>query len=258
MCGISGYISNKNNPLGWDKIQKLWLSIENRGKDASGVAWSNGDYYINILKGNMSISEFIKSPEVLAHRESIENSKMVMLHTRAATHGSPTDNNNNHPIFNGRGVLIHNGIVKTKRQYKGKGICDSEQLMLAIQNEGWEKSIVGTSGMMAIAYFDTLNKSLYLYRDTSPMFYTDDKELIVYNSYFYPLKSNISDNVMEKKPYSILRIKEDTLEKKVIMTFITPKTQSFIPKHNKTYAPAYGAAHDWKQTYGYGMYDGCY
>jgi len=110
MCGIVGYIGNKNaTEILIDGLEKL----EYRGYDSAGVAvLEEGELKVRKHKGRLSVLE-----------ESLEKSPIGghigIGHTRWATHGEPSDVNS-HPHSNSSGsiAIIHNGIIENYMKLK--------------------------------------------------------------------------------------------------------------------------------------------
>jgi len=102
MCGIVGYIGNRNAK---DVIIDGLKRLEYRGYDSSGIAvLSNGK-----MKVVRSVGK-ITALESLITKEDI-SSTIGIGHTRWATHGRPTENNAHPHIVNGVAV-VHNGIIE--------------------------------------------------------------------------------------------------------------------------------------------------
>jgi len=104
MCGIIGYIGNKNVvPLLIDGLKKL----EYRGYDSAGICVSDGTE-INIVKNVGKITKLEKRQELNKLKGSIG-----IAHTRWATHGEPNEINA-HPHFDCKGdiSIVHNGIIE--------------------------------------------------------------------------------------------------------------------------------------------------
>jgi len=100
MCGIFGAIGK------WDKkdIRLLALLNQNRGAHASGILV--GSHYI---KGAYSMEEMLASPKANSVFEY--ESRFVIGHTRFATHGAKTKDENAHPFFRNNISGVHNGII---------------------------------------------------------------------------------------------------------------------------------------------------
>lgn len=110
MCGIVGYIGNKNaTPVLVNALKKL----EYRGYDSAGIAVFNGqDILVRKVKGAL------KALEEKIAKETIEGS-LGIGHTRWATHGEPSDINA-HPHLNESGTIavVHNGIIENFAKLK--------------------------------------------------------------------------------------------------------------------------------------------
>ena len=117
MCGVVGYIGNKNAvPVLINGLSKL----EYRGYDSAGVAvYNDGD--INICKTKGRIQNL--------QERLLENplkGKLGIGHTRWATHGIPSDTNA-HPHYSSSNkiVVVHNGIIENyaaiKEELEEKG-----------------------------------------------------------------------------------------------------------------------------------------
>lgn len=104
MCGIVGYIGNKNStPILLEGLKKL----EYRGYDSAGLAiLSDGKISIVRRKGHLQELE-------RAVKESNPEGGVGIGHTRWATHGRPSEMNA-HPHIDctGRIALAHNGIIE--------------------------------------------------------------------------------------------------------------------------------------------------
>ncbi len=135
MCGIVGYIGNKNSvPIIIGGLKRL----EYRGYDSAGVGILAGDK-CKVVKAVGKVAKLEQALE----SESIE-ANVGIGHTRWATHGAPTEENA-HPHFNEDGTIcvIHNGIIENysvlKKELQSKGYkfrseTDTEVLVHLIDN----------------------------------------------------------------------------------------------------------------------------
>lgn len=134
MCGIVGYIGNKNAyPIIINGLKRL----EYRGYDSSGVALANGKIHTFKKKGKVSeLENFVKDKDVTG--------SIGMGHTRWATHGVPSDENS-HPHLSNSGnfALVHNGIIENyatlkkeliSRGYEFHSATDTEVLVNLIED----------------------------------------------------------------------------------------------------------------------------
>lgn len=101
MCGIAGFSLSRSESLDTRKLTRALLaSIEVRGKDATGIAYRDGDK-VRLAKTAVPASRF--------GVDRMAPTTVAILHTRFATKGSPENNANNHPIVSGNVVGVHNG-----------------------------------------------------------------------------------------------------------------------------------------------------
>ncbi len=116
MCGITGYIGNKN-------AAKILLdglkNLEYRGYDSAGVALSiDGRITLCKEKGRLcNLEEKVRGMSVC--------SNIGIGHTRWATHGCPSAVNS-HPHLSNSGniAVVHNGIIENYEVLKEELICD--------------------------------------------------------------------------------------------------------------------------------------
>jgi len=113
MCGIVGYIGNRNClPIIINGLKRL----EYRGYDSAGLAIHNGSNIMSCkAKGKIS-----KLEKQLKKRKEICGG-VGIGHTRWATHGEP-NNSNAHPQFSNskKLCLVHNGIIENYLTIKQK------------------------------------------------------------------------------------------------------------------------------------------
>ena len=101
MCGIVGYIGNRNNiEILLDSLKLL----EYRGYDSSGIAYFKNNQ-IEIVK---SIGKINDLAEKICKNTNIT---IGIGHTRWATHGG-VNISNCHPHRHGKITLVHNGIIE--------------------------------------------------------------------------------------------------------------------------------------------------
>ena len=104
MCGIIGYIGNKNaTPLLINGLKRL----EYRGYDSAGICVKNARE-LQLLKRKGKISKLENEPTL---KEIVGN--IGIAHTRWATHGEPNEINA-HPHLDCKGeiAIVHNGIIE--------------------------------------------------------------------------------------------------------------------------------------------------
>jgi len=109
MCGIIGYIGNKNVfPVLISGLKRL----EYRGYDSAGIAISNAGLHIYKKKGKVS--------ELEQHcADKNVTGTLGIGHTRWATHGEPNDTNAHpHSSMHGHFTIVHNGIIENYADLK--------------------------------------------------------------------------------------------------------------------------------------------
>jgi glucosamine--fructose-6-phosphate aminotransferase (isomerizing) len=179
MCGIAGYIGERNAPkILFDMLKKL----EYRGYDSAGVAcFSDGKVIISRGKGK--VDEVRKKSKKITDL----NSCIGIAHTRWATHGEPSDENSHpHSDCTGQITVAHNGIVENykelreelkKKGHKFLSQTDTEvipHLIEELYDGNFEKSFVSAvkklKGSFAIAAIDSSNPDMILVaRKESPL-----------------------------------------------------------------------------------------
>lgn len=138
ICGISGFSLARTDVHSHDRVKRLTrsllLGIEERGTDATGIAWNDQNGKMVVQKRDIEASKFIRQISPWRHAST------VLAHTRLATQGSTVVRANNHPIVTGNIVGIHNGMVyNDDRLFRDMGIeelriaqVDSEAIFAAI------------------------------------------------------------------------------------------------------------------------------
>ena len=167
MCGISGYIGNKEAyPIIINGLKRL----EYRGYDSAGVLMYDGaEINLSKTKGKVSALEEITNKDPKRKEGNIG-----IGHTRWATHGVPNDINS-HPHLSQSGdlAIVHNGIIENydtlrkeliSRGYTFQSDTDTEVLVNLIEEvQKQEKCKLGkavqialtqVTGAYAIAVFD--------------------------------------------------------------------------------------------------------
>lgn len=109
MCGIFGYIGNKNAS---EVILEGLKRLEYRGYDSWGIAVLSGDIKLTKKTGAIGDLDFV---------HDLPKSNIGIGHTRWATHGGITEKNA-HPHYSSDGsfVLAQNGIFENYKEVKKK------------------------------------------------------------------------------------------------------------------------------------------
>lgn len=104
MCGIVGYIGNRNSQ---EILVEGLKKLEYRGYDSAGVAvFTEGGMEVRKAKGRLAVLESKLQENPLSGSVGIG-------HTRWATHGKPSDENSHPHIDNSsKFSVVHNGIIE--------------------------------------------------------------------------------------------------------------------------------------------------
>ncbi len=113
MCGIVGYIGNRNVV---DVLTSGLDTLKYRGYDSSGIAiFDEGEIKIFKAKGKLENL----NDKLLLQKDEIKNPISGIGHIRWATHGKPTEvNAHPHTSYNSDIVLVHNGIIENYKEIK--------------------------------------------------------------------------------------------------------------------------------------------
>lgn len=186
MCGIMGYYCFGNSRPDKKKITKMFELLETRGKDASGFAYMKGAGLV-VHKAPVRSSELVKTKEW----QELELPRIMIFHTRLKTQGDQMNNQNNHPLYNNKGLcLVHNGMIHNDDEifakHKRNAEVDSEAILavLSVKDKGDKIKRVfdRLEGSFAFALIDK-NKpdELCLVKKDNPIdIYFDSKDEIVY------------------------------------------------------------------------------
>jgi len=206
MCGIIGILSKGNiNPLLY--ILNGLKQLQNRGYDSAGFTVSTKESQFNTFKiasteeqtSLIQIEKYINDSNI----KLLDNANIGIGHTRWATHGAKTDiNSHPHTSFDGKVILVHNGIIENYSTLKQKLIknnvnFDSETDTEVISNliayyynqpnvtfteaiQTCLQQLEGTWGLVIINT-ETPDK-LYCVRKGSPLLISENEDFVMISS----------------------------------------------------------------------------
>lgn len=187
MCGLYGYITNKNTTLTQEQqtirnniIRGLAIFMQERGVHSTGVAGIYGKNQTQIYKKAIPARDFTF---LQGYKEFMEkNNSMVIGHTRAATVGAKTDENA-HPFKKGSIVGAHNGRVENWLDIYREADVDSEAIFYLLDqtNNDFEKTFSELKGKFAITWFEENSPTkVHFMINGNPLFLVRIHELETY------------------------------------------------------------------------------
>ncbi len=200
MCGIFGQISNSK--ISMEKLNILVKHSEQRGIDSSGlIYYDNLDYKINRADYNI---------ETLLNSVSIENSKVILGHSRLITNGL----DDNQPVIRNKICAIHNGIIvnekdiwnqiRKQRNYK----IDSE-IIVAIAEDLIEdgedlsdipkKILSMCRGIVSCALIIPTHGKIILFSNNGSLYVGEDGDNIYFASESFALNKTGCVNIKQIK-----------------------------------------------------------
>ncbi len=195
MCGIGSLVLGKKERSGKElarvrnDFSNLMVATQVRGRHATGAFVVNPDG-ISFHKSDLPADKMVKTAGWQNLMKTITNETVAVVgHVRYATHGSPSDNSNNHPIKQGNIIGVHNGVLMNDCELCEKYPYDEEvdsaaifsMLNIKSEKKRLNTSIIGDAlpeleGDFAIITADTRRlDSIFVARDGSrPMVYIKD------------------------------------------------------------------------------------
>lgn len=143
MCGIGGVRRYGDTPINIDMIQGLGCQLEKRGNHATGVAMMT-EGKVHVFKRPVPAWEFFldKDYEEFMREYFRPETETVLIHTRAATVGTPLHNPNNHPLTLGKTAVVHNGGIYNhddvfrRHKWTRSAETDSDAIRAVLDNQG--------------------------------------------------------------------------------------------------------------------------
>ena len=201
MCGIIGYVKGKKDidkEVLRDMVHDLLIACQSRGVDATGYGYIK-DGKVVVDKAPGPAMGFVERLRDIPFDEV----QLFVGHTRAATKGSPQNNENNHPIVSkDSGLLIaHNGVVSSHKDLKQDGEVDSEVILRLIELrqdvvEGIKYAEDNYTGPSAYVLLGVdFPKKMYIVRSGNPMVlaYLPELDLVLFGSTERIIRAAIQD-----------------------------------------------------------------
>lgn len=194
MCGIGGIRKFGDTPINATEISTMLCSLEHRGMHATGIALMT-DGEIHICKDAKPAWAFVADQSTKDFLDAFltDDTTIALLHTRAATLGSPEDNNNNHPFFMGKTAIVHNGMISNHlslfnmEKVERSAETDSDIIRGLLDKGGLSeegiKLLCKMSGSAAIAAISNETPDrLLLARSGSPLAYATSRDKLWFAS----------------------------------------------------------------------------
>jgi len=214
MCGILGVITRDNSEINIHSIRAIINSLfrlsESRGKEAAGLAIKSPKE-LTVFKAPLSSSEMIRSPEYknMVKKQIVKNPITIIGHSRLATNGLQTLNENNQPVIKDGIVGVHNGIITNVKNISEKFAIEKKydidtEILLSLVGyfEKNGKSLIESTksafkeieGTASIAFLFNNYPHLLLATNNGSLYFCQNKErgLFVFASEKYILKKIIN------------------------------------------------------------------
>ena len=174
MCGIVGY--NGKDLADPTILSILFLENDSRGGHSTG--YYNGKNFVKCIGDSSGIYKELQK----------EQAKILIGHTRYATHGEHTLENQ-HPFQYGKVIGCHNGVLSNYKEvgkkYKCKETVVDSQMIFKVINHMGNKRLLGKfAGKLATLFQE--GKQFYAYRRENPLYVGRDERG---NAYFSSLKT---------------------------------------------------------------------
>lgn len=204
ICGLGGCRRFGDEPITRHHIEALLIALEHRGAHASGIGYATmegEEHHVGWLKDDEPAWKFVNDKENQAWMDEMlaKNPYAVLVHTRAATQGSPRENKNNHPLTVGASVVVHNGMISNDDTlFKTMNLdraaeTDSDIIRAILDKHGITKEGIrqlnrmSGSAAISVVHKDFPNKLLlarsgnplvYAITDSGLMFWASEKQAI--------------------------------------------------------------------------------
>ena len=234
MCGITGLVSSGVTKYVWELFLRVWSSMELRGTDASGIAiWLDDDRFF-IVKQPVPASVLASKIERL--RIPLDEVRVAIAHARAATSGTPLNNENNHPIYEVLGneliAVVHNGHVSSYKLNKKRDVDTDYFLGLVRERKEFSDDIIKDTldavyGNYAILMSN--GKTLYFARNSNPleMVQFDDGSILFASQFYDDVIKDLKKYVMDVEPYKLYKADDRSGEVKLVSELLRTYTFTY-------------------------------
>jgi glucosamine 6-phosphate synthetase-like amidotransferase/phosphosugar isomerase protein len=180
MCAILGFAGRLKRgqwPLVHRLLTDLFVASAVRGTDAAGFAALDSSGRLVTDKAPVASTLFAATSR---EWNRLRSPSCVIMHCRAATHGSPRDNKNNHPFLSGdkQHAVVVNGVsnnfldVADAYSLRLTSDCDSEVIMRLVEASehpaaGLDDALRDLQGGTAVASLDVEREVIWLARNES-------------------------------------------------------------------------------------------
>ena len=204
MCGIAGYYCFGSKRPTYDEIADIHRLNEVRGGTASGLGYfdsESGEFVMT--KAPVGAADFHELKSVKRWLSDPLPNHMIM-HTRMPTQGSAANNDNNHPVFYGEWLVVHNGCISNDyglfEEFKAKRLAevDSEAIPMTLHHaKTIPEALSIIDGSWAIAALlkpvGDVTPGLLLARNSSPLAILIDlkRDILFWSSTDEPLKKTV-------------------------------------------------------------------
>lgn len=195
MCGICGVRRFGATPITQTQITALLVANERRGNHATGLALQQSDGTVDVYKDDTPAWSFVhkKTYEKFLDEKLREDTVTFLGHTRFATTGHQSVNNNNHPIFDGKTAVVHNGMISnhesmfTALSLKRACETDSDIIRAILDKEGFTRKAMDIMNRLAgSAAFAAVSPEfpgkLLLARSGNPIILCGTKDQLIFSS----------------------------------------------------------------------------